>query len=68
MIEKFLLPERPCTLLAVRTTGSNFDRFDKVREIAGWEEAFGQEMEMIGHNAVGVDCEMSSCRFGAENL
>ncbi len=68
MIEKFLLPERLRLLLAVLTTGLDFERLDKVREIAGWEEALGQEMKMIRQNAIGVDCEIPSDGFGAENL
>jgi len=66
MIKKFLLPEGLCLFLLVRTTGFDLQRLDKVREIAGWKESFGQEMKMVGHDAIGVDCESPGSRFGTE--
>jgi hypothetical protein len=68
MIKKLLLPERPRILLLVGTAGFDFQRFDRAFEIAGWEETFGQEMKMIGHDAVGVDRKTPDSGFGAQNF
>ena len=68
MVEEFVLPKRGATGIRKGSARAEFERLDEVEEIARRRIAFDEKMKMIGHEAVGVDGEVTSCSGFAENL
>ena len=68
MIEVFFLPKRLRRFLGIEPTSLDFERFYERQEIAGWLCAFCEEMKVVRHEAVGVDCEIFGTGFGVKGV
>ena len=68
MVEEASLPKCLTVLLGIRTAAFDLESFKEVKKISPRIEAFCQEMQVVGHEAIGVDGEMSRCRFVGEKF
>jgi hypothetical protein len=68
VIEVFLLPEDLRCFLGVEPTSLDLECFHERQEIAGRLCAFCQKMEMVWHDAIGMNREISRGAFGAEDI
>ena len=57
MVIEFCLPERTVSAIFVRKGGALFEVRDETKEIGLGRIPFGEEMKVIGHEAVGVKQE-----------
>jgi hypothetical protein len=66
VIVEFLLPERFACIRLECHRGLSFDGAHELDQIAVGLETFGEEMDVIGHQAVGMDGECVCRGVGAE--
>ena len=59
MVVKFVLPQDASRLSSVLSATFNFENLYSVEQVTGGFDALRQEMERIGHKAVGVHMERS---------
>jgi len=59
MVVKFVLPQDASRLSSVLSATFNFENLYRVEQVTGGFDALRQEMERIGHKAVGVHMERS---------
>ena len=68
MVEEPSLPECLALLLGIPTTGLDLETLQEMKEISPGMEALCQEMQVVGHEAIGVNGEMSGCCFFGEQF
>ena len=57
MVVEFCLPERTFRAIFVRNRAALFEGRDKTKQVGLGRVALGEEMQMIGHEAEGVEQE-----------
>jgi len=55
VIKKFVLPQDRNVGITEIATGGEFESFHEIKEVGGWGDAFDEQVEVIGHEAVGMD-------------